>query len=108
MTRTAIIFAILLLASVALADNEPDDYLRAVTYCGIPGSSSPTAKGWFDYGLCDHGQLARLVPTKTVKSNKGIKLTYELIPLENRIYNRTETGLDCNFSVTNCEVEAFK
>ena len=81
MKHTAIIFAILLLASVALADNEPSEYLRAVTYCGIPGSNSPTAKGWFDYGLCDHGQLARLVSIKTVTAKK-VSLRYELVPLE--------------------------
>ena len=108
MKKTVIIFAILLLASVALADNEPDDYLGAVTYCGIPGTNSPTSKGWLDYGLCDHGQLSRLVIVKTIKSKNGVRLTYELQRLENRIYNRAETGLDCNFSVNNCNVEAFK
>ena len=88
-------------------EGQPDDYMAAVTYCGIPGTTSPTTKGWLDYGLCDHGQLARLVTIKTI-TEKSIKITYKLVNLENRIYNRTETGLDCNFSVYKCTVEAFK
>ena len=59
--------------------------------------------GWSTFAYCENDRLYMVVESKV----KG-KTKYTQLYLLNKNYHREETGLPCNFSVSNCDVARYK